>query len=636
MSRHRNFAKHALEDYYEEQFSGDENDDYYFDDYQEEDYDGNEEETPQVSAQKKKKKKNKGKNKAAGAVPAPGAAASPQQHAGAQKAPVIQQPAGGATKQAGAGGAAKAGAGSTTSPTVATAGPESHRASQEEKKGKDDVDSDDEDGVFAPTEAKAMVINVRNLRNPAGFEKQKRALIEGETAEKKSEKPHLHMVVIGHVDAGKSTLVGHLLVKRGRVSERVVQQYAQEAKAMGKSSFHFAWVLDQDEQERARGLTVDVGYNWFETSKRRISVLDCPGHRDFVPNMISGATQADVGILVVSALTGEFEDGFTEGGQTKEHAILARFLGVKNLIVAVNKLDAYTPPWCKQRYDQIVAEVGTFLMSIGFAATDFNFVPVSGFTGDNLDEALRDRGKGIEPPKALAEWYSGLGLADFIDAFPPATRPKDKPLRFIIRNAFTPQTGGFCVTGKLEAGAVVPREKLFLCPLNVGIQIKGIEVNGAQRKYAVAGESADLNIKVDNEDAIHSGQIICPVEAPVPIVSKFEAQIVANQSRNKVPLLPGAPLVLFTQCASEPAYISKIIALLAPDGTVLPRKINRFVPTDSNAIVEITLANNRKVCLERYSDYNELGRFSLRKEDETVAVGIVTNIVTQHNPTLQM
>jgi elongation factor 1 alpha-like protein len=199
--------------------------------------------------------------------------------------------------------------------------------------------------------------------------------------ERGSDKEHLYIIVIGHVDAGKSTLMGHLLCELGEVSQRTLHKYEQESKKIGKQSFMYAWVLDETGEERVRGITMDVGRAQFETKTKKVIILDAPGHADFIPNMITGAGQADVALLVVDATRGEFESGFELGGQTREHALLVRSLGVNQLAVAVNKLD--TTNWSQERFNEITKKLKLFLKQAGFKDSDVTYVPCSGLTGEN-------------------------------------------------------------------------------------------------------------------------------------------------------------------------------------------------------------------------------------------------------------
>eukprot|EP00003_Mantamonas_plastica_P011739 TRINITY_DN2156_c0_g1_i2.p1 TRINITY_DN2156_c0_g1~~TRINITY_DN2156_c0_g1_i2.p1 ORF type:complete len:483 (+),score=168.05 TRINITY_DN2156_c0_g1_i2:1019-2467(+) len=259
-------------------------------------------------------------------------------------------------------------------------------------------------------------------------------------AEYAEDKARVNMVVVGHVDAGKSTMMGHLLYQIGSVAKQDLRKFEKESKQIGKGSFHFAWVMDNEDEERERGVTIDVGVRSFETDSKEITLLDAPGHRDFIPNMINGASQADVAILVVNAAEGEFESGFHDGGQTKEHAMLVRSLGVSDLVVAVNKMDIVD--WSQERYLSIVAEVSEFLKSSGFK-DEVDFVPVSGFTGENLVANTAD---------ALKEWYDGPTLLERIDKFSPPLRPLDIPLRMPISDLYKGSGNTVVVIGRVESG----------------------------------------------------------------------------------------------------------------------------------------------------------------------------------------
>jgi elongation factor 1-alpha len=233
-----------------------------------------------------------------------------------------------------------------------------------------------------------------------------------------SQKPHLNLVIIGHVDHGKSTLVGHILYRLGFVDAKTIQAIEEEAKKKGKESFKYAWLLDKLKEERERGVTIALTYMRFETKKYFFTIIDAPGHRDFIKNMITGASQADAEVLVVSARKGEFEAGMSPEGQTREHAILAKTMGINQLIVAVNKMDATEPPWSKERYEQIKNVLGKFLKSLGYDISKIPFIPVSAWTGDNLIE------RSVNMP-----WYDGPTFVEALDMLEPPSKPIDKPLR---------------------------------------------------------------------------------------------------------------------------------------------------------------------------------------------------------------
>ena len=306
-----------------------------------------------------------------------------------------------------------------------------------------------------------------------------------------SSKEKLNMVVIGHVDAGKSTLMGHLLFLQGRVSKKLMHKYEKESKELGKSSFHFAWVLDETEEERARGITVDVAVNFFETPTKKITLLDAPGHREFIPNMITGAAQADAAILVVPATRGEFEGGFGDDGQIKEHAVLARSLGVSQLILAVNKLD--TVSWDQGRYNDIVGLMVPYLKSVGYKEKDVQVIPVSGFTGENIMERKE---------ALLMSWYNGPVLLDLIDAFQLPTRFVDRPVRMCVQDVFRGLTLGQTVAGKLESGTILPRDRLLLLPLGETVSVKAMESRGENINIARAGDNIEIGIKDYSDPAV--------------------------------------------------------------------------------------------------------------------------------------
>jgi len=283
-------------------------------------------------------------------------------------------------------------------------------------------------------------------------------------------KENINLVSIGHVgtiimmnyrlrfiDAGKSTLGGHLLYLTGMVDKRTLEKYEKESKEMGRESWALSWALDTGNEEREKGITVECGQAFFETDKRRYTLLDAPGHKNYVPSMISGANQADIALLVISARKGEFETGFEKGGQTREHATLVKTAGVKKLLVLVNKMDEPTVKWDKARYDEIVDKVGPFLRQSGFnLKTDVFFMPVSGFTGANLKDPLT---------KAVCPWFEGPSLLDFLDAMPAMDRRLGGPFLMPITGKFKEM--GTIVTGKIESGRIAKGDTILIMPNKV-------------------------------------------------------------------------------------------------------------------------------------------------------------------------
>nr|CAH7757422.1 unnamed protein product [Callosobruchus chinensis] len=324
------------------------------------------------------------------------------------------------------------------------------------------------------------------------------------------------MVVIGHVDAGKSTLMGRLLCELGQVSQKVMHKYEQESRKLGKQSFMYAWVLDETGEERNRGITMDVGRFQFETKTKTVTLLDAPGHKDFIPNMISGAGQADVAVLVVDATTGEFESGFDYGGQTREHALLVRSLGVTQLAVVVNKLDNVS--WSKNRFDEIVAKLKGFLKQAGFKESDITFVPCSGLTGQNLVNKPTDA--------ELSGWYDGPCLIEVIDNFRAPIRPVSKPFRLSVNDIFKGTGSAFCVSGRIETGTLSVGDKVLVCPNREYATIKSLSIDDVPKSVAFAGDQVTAALSGIEMQNVSVGNILCDPQNPVQVAQKFEARIV--------------------------------------------------------------------------------------------------------------
>jgi elongation factor 1 alpha-like protein len=435
---------------------------------------------------------------------------------------------------------------------------------------------------------------------------------------KASSKSHLNMLIMGHVDAGKSTLMGHMLVKTGNVDNRTLHKYQRESKEMGKGSFAFAWVLDSHEDERTRGVTVDVAVNHFDTPTKHVTLLDAPGHRAFVSNMISGAAQADVAVLVVPAPENEFDSAFAEHGQTREHAILARSLGVNQLIVAVNKLDLMD--WSEARFKAIGERLIPFLKSTGYRESSIRMVPVSGLIGENLTEATDAR---------LTKWYKGASLFDMIDSFSPPHRSSEKPLRMCITDVFKSIELGDAVAGKIEAGNIIIGEPVLVLPINEILTVKSIWRNKQSVKVGQAGDNVEIGIKdIADASQLAVGQYLCALHSPVPLVTKFRAQIITMDMN--IPITPSCACVLFTQSASQPALVRRLVSLVDKSTGEPIRQRPKCVPSNSAAVIDIVV--NTPVCMELYSTFRQLGRFTLRRGNDTIAAGIVTKLRKVYEP----
>lgn len=422
----------------------------------------------------------------------------------------------------------------------------------------------------------------------------------------------LNMVVIGHVDAGKSTLMGHLLYLLGQVNKRQMHKYETESKKQGKASFAYAWVLDETGEERERGITMDVGLTRFETEHRIVTLLDAPGHKDFIPNMISGTAQADVAILVVDATRGEFETGFESGGQTREHAILARSLGVMQLAVAVNKMD--TVDWSKERFDEIVGKLKAFLKKTGFKDSDVEYIPCSGLGGENLV-------KKAENP-LLIKWFKGRCLLEQIDVFKPPQRPIDRSFRMCVSDVFKGIGAGISICGRIESGSIVIGDKIVAMPAGEGGVVKGISVLDEESKWSCAGDQAVLVVTGIDQMKVNVGSVLSSRIDPIRTTTRFQARIIVFDIA--VPITKGFMVLLHYQAVSEPAVVKRLISTLHKStGEVLQKK-PKCLTKNSNAVVEIE--TSRPICIELYKDHKDLGRFMLRYSGATIAAGLVTLI----------
>ncbi|XP_028295207.1 HBS1-like protein isoform X1 [Gouania willdenowi] len=436
--------------------------------------------------------------------------------------------------------------------------------------------------------------------------------VKTELEKRQGGKPLLNLVVIGHVDAGKSTLMGHLLYLLGNVNKRTMHKYEQESKKAGKASFAYAWVLDETGEERDRGVTMDVGMTKFETNSKVVTLMDAPGHKDFIPNMITGAAQADVAVLVVDASRGEFEAGFEAGGQTREHALLVRSLGVTQLAVAINKMDQVN--WQQERFKEITSRLGHFLKQAGFKESDVFYVPTSGLSGENLATC--------STVPELTSWYTGYSLLDQIDAFKAPQRSIDKPFRLCVSDVFKDQGSGFCVTGKIEAGYIQTGERMLAMPPNETCTVKGITLHDEPLDWAAAGDHVSLTVTGMDIIKINVGCVFCDPKEPIRTCTRFRAQILLFNI--EVPITQGFPVLLHYQTVSEPATIKKLISVLHKSSGEVLKKKPKCLTKGMNAIVEIQ--TQRPVSLELYKDYKELGRFMLRYVGSTIAAGVVTEI----------
>ncbi|KAJ7781566.1 P-loop containing nucleoside triphosphate hydrolase protein [Mycena metata] len=428
-------------------------------------------------------------------------------------------------------------------------------------------------------------------------------------------------ISLGHVDAGKSTLMGRLLYELGRMDERTRAANERNSTKAGKSSFSWAWSLDGTSEERERGITMDVALESFSTTKRQITVLDAPGHKEFIPNMISGASRADCALLVIDASTGEFESGFERGGQTREHLVLARSLGVAQVIVAINKLDQVQ--WGKNRYEEICALLRPFLTQSGFHPVKTSFIPIGAMLGVNL---VACEG---EDAKQLLEWYQGPTLVDLLDKLEPPARDITAPARIPVSNIFKGQGSGISVSGRLLSGVVQVGERLRILPGDETAVVKTIEVEEENVPWVAAGSNAILALVSVDSVQLAIGSVLCPPTNPVPLALTFTARILIFDIQ--VPIIAGAMVELFHHSRDVPASVSKLIATLDRASGKVVKSNPRVLAKASSAEVQITLrstgSSTRPIPLEPYAKNKAMGRILIRREGETIAAGIVMEVL---------
>ncbi|KAF5511527.1 HBS1-like protein [Colletotrichum siamense] len=414
--------------------------------------------------------------------------------------------------------------------------------------------------------------------------------------EKSDNKRSASFVVVGHVDAGKSTLMGRLLLELKFVEQHLIDRYRRQGETIGKASFALAWVMDQREEERERGVTIDIATNQFETDKTRFTILDAPGHRDFVPNMIAGASQADFAILVIDANTGAFEKGLK--GQTREHALLLRSLGVQRVIVAVNKLDMVG--WSKDRFDEISEQVTGFMKGNGFQLKNVTFVPISGLNGDNLV---------TRPEDEALSWYTGPTLIEALEDSEPMTRALQKPFRMSISEIFRSQQSQLTVAGRIESGTVQNGESLIVQPSGEPASIRSIEVDSEPQEWAVAGQS--VNIGLYGIDPIHVrvGDIISTKAAPIDTSDTLTMKVLAFDH-----LMP-QPVDVHRGRLHAAGRIEAIPAVLDKVTGATVKKNPKIVQPAKVARVVVRLES--KVPLEAGQ------RVVLRSGGETIAAGLL-------------
>ncbi|XP_041484585.1 elongation factor 1-alpha 2-like [Lytechinus variegatus] len=435
------------------------------------------------------------------------------------------------------------------------------------------------------------------------------------------EKIHINIVVVGHVDSGKSTTTGHLIYKCGGIDKRAIEKFEKEAAEMGKGSFKYAWVLDKLKAERERGITIDIALWKFETEKYQVTVIDAPGHRDFIKNMITGTSQADCGVLVVAAGVGEFEAGISAHGQTREHALLCYTLGVKQLIVAINKMDNTEPRFSEARFNEIVKEVSAYIKKVGYDPKGVPFIPISGFHGDNM----------LEPSESMP-WFkgwkitrkagdaSGVTLFNALDAIVPPSRPTDKPLRLPLQDVYKIGGIGTVPVGRVETGTMKAGLVANFAPVNIITEVKSIEMHHENLETAMPGDNVGFNVKNVSVKELKRGNVCGDNKNDPPKeAAEFKAQVIIMNHPGQIHA--GYSPVLDCHTAHIACKFAHLLEKIdRRSGKVLETN-PKMVKSGDAAIA--TLVPTKPMVVESYVEFPPLGRFAVRDMKQTVAVGVV-------------
>jgi elongation factor 1-alpha len=427
----------------------------------------------------------------------------------------------------------------------------------------------------------------------------------------KSDKPHLNIIIMGHVDNGKSTTTGHLLYLAGVIDQRTIDSYQAEAEKMGKGTFHFAWVLDNLKEERERGVTIDLRFLQFPTKKYNMTVIDAPGHRDFIKNMITGASQADAAILFSSAKKGEFEAGIGPGGQTREHAFLAFTLGIRQLIVGINKMDDSTVNWGKERYEEMKNEISRMLKMVGFKLEKIHFIPVSGLKGDNLKD------KSPNMP-----WYTGPTMMEAFDELELPPKPTNKPLRVPVQDVYTITGIGTVPVGRVETGILKPGANIVFMPSNKTAEVKSIEMHHTSIPMAEPGDNVGINVRGIAKNDVHRGDVAGPADNPPTVAKEFIGQIIVIY--HPTAIAAGYTPVLHYHTGQIAVRFVELIKKIDPRTGQVAEENPSFLKTGDAAWVRMEPL--QPIAIESFTDFPELGRFAIRDMGTTVAAGAVKEI----------
>jgi len=438
------------------------------------------------------------------------------------------------------------------------------------------------------------------------------------------EKIHISIVVVGHVDSGKSTTTGHLIYKCGGIDKRTIEKFEKESSEMGKGSFKYAWVLDKLKAERERGITIDIALWKFETTKFYVTIIDAPGHRDFIKNMITGTSQADCAVLIVAAGTGEFEAGISKNGQTREHVLLCFTLGVKQLVVAVNKMDSTEPKYSEARFTEITKEVRAYVKKVGYNPDSVPMIPISGFHGDNMLEQSTNmdwwKKQKIDTKTQKFEYVT---LFDALDNITPPQRPTDKALRLPLQDVYKIGGIGTVPVGRVETGIIRPGMVVNFAPNGPTTEVKSVEMHHEALTEAVPGDNVGFNVKNVSVKEVKRGNVCSDSKNdPAKEAASFAAQVIVLNHPGQIQA--GYAPVLDCHTAHIACKFGELLTKIDRRTGKSLEDSPKFVKSGDSCMVK--MIPSKPMCVESFAAYPPLGRFAVRDMKQTVAVGVIKEV----------
>ncbi|MBT4114481.1 translation elongation factor EF-1 subunit alpha [Candidatus Woesearchaeota archaeon] len=417
-----------------------------------------------------------------------------------------------------------------------------------------------------------------------------------------AQKPHMNLVFIGHVDHGKSTTVGRLLYDTGAIDEQTLKKLKEKAAELGKAGFEFAFVMDKVKEEQERGVTIDLSYKKFETQKYYFTIIDAPGHKDFIKNMITGTSQSDAAVLVVAA-----NDSVME--QTKEHAYLAKTLGVGQIIIAVNKMDMVN--YDEAKFNAVKDDVSKLLSQIGYKIDEVPFIPISSLQGENI----------AKKTEKMA-WYKGKNLLETLDTLKPVELPTKLPMRMPIQDVYTITGIGTVPVGRIETGVMKVGEKLMVMPSGKTGELKSIEMHHEQMPTAQPGDNVGISIRGIGKDDMRRGDVLGPATNPATVAKNFTARIIVLN--HPTVFTVGYTPVFHINTSQVSCKVVKITKKIDPKTGQVVQENPDFLKNGEAA--EIVVEPTRPLCIEKNSDVPQLSKFAIRDMGRTVAAGMCIDL----------